>query len=83
LVFSCCGKGTVIVAREETADKLAVAQTLTTQPGARTLALDPATHKIYLAAGALKSPAGQSSGTVPGGIKILVYGTDDVATPSK
>jgi DNA-binding beta-propeller fold protein YncE len=83
LVFSACGKGTVIIARDETPDKLAVAQTLATEPGARVLALDPATHKIYLAAAPFQAPAGQSSGTIPGGIKILVYGTDDVAPPSK
>ena len=82
-VFSSCGKGTVIIAREETADKLAVAQTLTTQPGARTLALDPATHKIYLAAGAFNASAGQSSAKVPGSFKVLVYGMDEVVNPPR
>jgi DNA-binding beta-propeller fold protein YncE len=49
LAFSSNGEGNVTVAHEEAPDKLTVVQTLATEPGARTMALDTKTHKIYLA----------------------------------
>ena len=49
LAFSSCGQSaTVTIAHEDTPDKLTVVQTLKTERGARTMALDPKTHKIYL-----------------------------------
>jgi DNA-binding beta-propeller fold protein YncE len=51
LVFSSNGgDGTLTVIREESPDEYRVLASVTTQTGARTLALDPATHRIYLAA---------------------------------
>jgi DNA-binding beta-propeller fold protein YncE len=44
------GAATVTIAREESASMLKIVQTLKTTKGARTMALDPSTHKIYLAA---------------------------------
>ena len=44
------GSATVTVAREESPTLLKVVQTLKTVKGARTMALDPLTHRIYLAA---------------------------------
>lgn len=49
LGFSSNGEGTLTVLKEETPDKLTVAETVTTRPGARTMALDEKTHKVYLA----------------------------------
>ena len=40
LAFASCGDGTVTIAREEGPDKLTVVQTLTTEQGARTMALE-------------------------------------------
>jgi len=48
LAFASCGDGTTTIAREEAPDKLTVIQTLKTERGARTMALDPKTHRIYL-----------------------------------
>jgi DNA-binding beta-propeller fold protein YncE len=48
LVFSSNGDGTMTVVRQDTADKYTVVQTVPTALGARTLALDPKSHKIYL-----------------------------------
>jgi DNA-binding beta-propeller fold protein YncE len=45
--FASAHDGTLTVIREDAADKFSVAETVTTQPGARTLALDPKTHQIY------------------------------------
>ena len=41
--------GPVTIAHEDAPDKLTVVQTLKTEPRAKTMALDPRTHKIYLA----------------------------------
>jgi DNA-binding beta-propeller fold protein YncE len=78
LAFASCGDGTVTVAKEETPDKLTVVQTLETQRGSRTMALDLKTHKIYLAAAKFEAPAeGQRRGRiVPDSFKILVYGME-------
>jgi hypothetical protein len=86
LAFSSCGDGTVTIAREDSPDKLTVVQILQTARGARTMALDTKTHKIYLATADYEAPAAQAQPApgrrpprpkmVPGSFKILVYGTD-------
>jgi YVTN family beta-propeller protein len=48
LVFSSNGEGTLTIIHEDSPDKYAVIQTLPTAPGARTMALDPKSHTIYL-----------------------------------
>jgi YVTN family beta-propeller protein len=51
LVFSANGiDGTLTVIHQDSPDEYRVTATVMTQVGARTMALDPATHKIYLAA---------------------------------
>ncbi|HEX3718372.1 MAG TPA: YncE family protein [Verrucomicrobiae bacterium] len=76
LAFSSCRDGTTTIAHEDSPDKLTVVQTLTTRPSARTMALDPKTHRIYLPAAKFEAPAeGQRRGKmVPGTLKLLVYG---------
>ena len=80
LAFASCGDGTVTIAHEETPDKLTVVQTLKTEPRARTMTLDPKTHKIYLGSGRFEAPTEPTSGKsrqrpkmVPDSFKILVY----------
>ena len=54
LAFSSNGHdGTLTVVKEEGPDKFSVAETVTTEKSARTMALDTKTHKIYLAAAKL------------------------------
>lgn len=79
--FASCGDGTTTIAKEEARDKLTVVQTLQTQRGSRTMVLDPATHKIYLAAAQFEPPAQgeRRPRMVPGTFKILVYGMDAAA----
>ena len=48
LVFSSNGEGTLSVVHEDSADGYTVVQTVPTQRGARTMALDQATGKVYL-----------------------------------
>ena len=80
-LFSSCGDGTVTVAREDASGKLAVVQTLTTERGARTMALDPQTHRIYLASAKFEPLPEAAPGAprvrpkmIAGSMKILVYG---------
>ncbi|HTQ50497.1 MAG TPA: hypothetical protein VMJ12_07285 [Candidatus Acidoferrales bacterium] len=78
LAFASCGDGTTTIAKEESPDKLVVIQTLPTQRGSRTMALDPTTHRIYLAAAKFEAPAEgeRRPRMVPGTFKILVYGME-------
>jgi DNA-binding beta-propeller fold protein YncE len=48
LAFSSNGDGTLTVVHEDSADKFTVAQNAQTQRGARTMALNPGTHDVYL-----------------------------------
>ena len=47
LVFASCGDGTITVAHEDSPDKYTVVQTIMTQRGARTMALDTKNHNVY------------------------------------
>lgn len=82
LAFASCGDGTTTVAKED-GDNLTVVQTLKTERGARTMALDPNTHNIYLATAQFEASTNQAPNMrfrrprmVPGTFKILVYGMD-------
>jgi YVTN family beta-propeller protein len=75
LAFASCGEGVLTIAHEESPEKLTVVQTLTTERGARTMALDPTTHRIYLPSAKFE-PAptpGARPTIVPNTLKLLVY----------
>ena len=48
LAFASCGEGVLTVVKEDAPDKFEVVQNVPTKPGARTMALDPKTHQIFL-----------------------------------
>ena len=48
LIFSSNGEGTMTIVKEESANKFAVVQTLKTQKGARTIAINPTSKQLYL-----------------------------------
>jgi DNA-binding beta-propeller fold protein YncE len=82
LVFSSNGEGTVTIAHEASPSELTVVQTLETAASARTMTLDPTTHRIYLSAADFgEAPPPDATGArgrapmVPGSFKVLVYGT--------
>lgn len=87
-VFASCGDGTTTIAKEETPDKLTVVQTLKTEPRARTMALDPSTHRIYLPSAQFQQPPSPSPGASPARpqvvsntLKLLVYAPAESAKP--
>jgi hypothetical protein len=85
LVFVSCSDGKVTIAHVDGPDKLSVTQTLATSRGSRTIAVDPATHRLYLAAVSYQPPdpnapppaAGQRAPRptpIPDSFKVLVFG---------
>jgi DNA-binding beta-propeller fold protein YncE len=70
------GDGTLSVIKETSSAKFEVADTITTQPGARTIAIDPMTHDILLPVGQF-GPAGGAapkSGSASDSFAVLVVG---------
>jgi YVTN family beta-propeller protein len=87
LAFASCGEGTTTIAKEE-GDKLTTVQTLKTERSARTMAVDPKTHRIYLPSAQFEPAATPSPGAsptrpkmIPNTMKLLVYGPSDPAQP--
>lgn len=78
LAFASCGDGTVTIVNEETPDKYTVVQTLKTEPRAKTMTLDPKTHKIYLGSAKFEAaaPGERRPRMVPDSFKVLVYGME-------
>jgi len=82
LVFSSNGEGTLSVIRQESADRYQVASTVKTQRGARTMALDAASGKIYLVTSEFGPPPAATAeqphprpAPTPDTFTVLVVGT--------
>lgn len=82
LVFTSNGEGTVTVIHQESADKYTVLENVKTEPGARTMTLDPKTHKLFLITADRTTPPavpGQpppGAVVVPGSFRVLVVGPE-------
>jgi YVTN family beta-propeller protein len=82
LIFSSNGgDGTLTVLHEDSPDKYSVVENITTQKGARTIALDPKTHKVYLVTAEFGPPPAPTPdrprprpSIVPGTFTLLVVG---------
>jgi YVTN family beta-propeller protein len=80
LVFTSNGEGSITVIQEESADKYKVLETVKTEMGARTMTLDPKTHKLFLITADRTTPPavpGQPAPgqvVVPGTFRVLVVG---------
>jgi len=70
LAFSSCRDGKITVAKVE-GDKMTVVQTIETSPGSKTMGLDAATHRLYVAAA--KPNAAGGRGNDPNSFHVLVY----------
>jgi len=81
LAFSSNGDGTLTVVHEETPDKFSVVENVTTQRGARTMALDAQTHNIFLVTAEFAPPPAPTPENprprppiVPGSFVLLIFG---------
>jgi DNA-binding beta-propeller fold protein YncE len=81
LVFASNGEGTLTVVHEDSPDSFRVVENVPTQEGARTLALDPKTHRVFLSTAQLgPRPAPTAEvprprpSIVPGSFVVLVVG---------
>ncbi len=70
LIFSSNGEGDVTIIKQESANSYKIVQTLKTQARARTIEVDPRTHKIYLSVGDFVQGTRKM---VPGSFAVLVY----------
>lgn len=77
LVFSSNGEGTLTVIHEDSPDAFRVVQNLTTKEGARTMALDPKTHAIFLAT-AQYGPAPPATPGNPRSRRPIVAGSFEI-----
>jgi len=48
LIFNSNGEGTITIIHQDGADNYSVVDTVKTLPGAKTMALDPKTHRLFL-----------------------------------
>lgn len=81
LAFSSNGEGTLTIIHEDSADKYSVVENVTTQRGARTMALDPKTHNVFLVTAQYGPPPAPTPerpnprpAIVPNSFVILVFG---------
>jgi hypothetical protein len=81
LAFSSNGEGTLTVVRPDGTDQYTVLEQVPTKRGARTMALDPTTHRIYLPAAeygpapaATKENPRPRPAMLPDSFKVLVVG---------
>lgn len=75
-IFCANGEGTVTVVKELSADKFVVQQTVKSARGARTIALDPISHHIFLPTAEVKEGK-DSAGKplrIPGTFRVLEMG---------
>jgi len=78
MVYSSNGEsGDVTAVRQQDADHYRVLASISTQPSARTLALDPKLHRLYLSAATWASPArdGARPDIVPDSFVVLIVGS--------
>jgi hypothetical protein len=70
----------VTIAHEDSPDQFTLRPTLSTEAGARTMIVDPATHRLYLASARFEKTATAPDGSrvrpkmVANTFKVLVYG---------
>jgi YVTN family beta-propeller protein len=81
LAFSSNGEGTLTVVHEDSPEKFSVVENVTTQRGARTMTLDPKTHRVFLVTaefGPTPAPTPERPrprpSIVPGSFTLLIVG---------
>lgn len=80
-VFAATREGILHIFHEDTPDKFSLVENVTTEPGARNMALDPKTHDVFLDTADLGQPPAPTAQqpnpqapAIPGTFRLLVYG---------
>jgi len=83
MAFSSNGEGTITVVKETSPTNFEVVETIKTEPGARTIALDPKTHHVFVSTaqyGETPAPTAENPNprpkVVPDTFMVLEYGMD-------
>jgi len=81
LAFASCGDGHLTVVHEDSPEKFSVLENVSTQAGARTMALDEKTHRVFLVTAKFGAPPPPTSANprprhtiLPNSFVVLVYG---------
>jgi len=81
LLFVSTREGLVHTFHEDSPDKLSEVETIKTEYGAKTMALDPTTHNLYLTTSDFAAPAAPTGhqpnprrSAIPGTFRLLIYG---------
>jgi hypothetical protein len=81
LVFVATREGTLHIYHEDSPEKLSEVEAVKTEYGAKTLQVDPKTHKVFLSTSDFNPPAAPTekqphplATAKPGNFRILVYG---------
>jgi DNA-binding beta-propeller fold protein YncE len=81
LAFASCGEGVLTVVHEDSPEKFSVVENVPTQKGARTMALDPKTHNVFVVAANFGPPPAATADNphprpsiVPDSFVVLVIG---------
>jgi len=81
LAFSSNGEGTLTVVHEDSPDKFSVVETVKTERGARTMAIDSKKHTVILVTADFTAPPPATPdrphprpGVAPGSFRVLIFG---------
>jgi DNA-binding beta-propeller fold protein YncE len=76
LVFTATRAGVLHVFHEDSPDKLTPVEEIKTEFGAKTIALDPKTHNLFLVTADFTPPSGANGNrkTIKGTARLLIYG---------
>ena len=70
-IFASNGEGNMTVIQQLSADKYRVLEKFITQPGARTITVDPVTHHIYLSVGEYMPGTERRRAVKPNSFKVI------------
>jgi hypothetical protein len=76
-IFTSIGEGTLTVIHENSGNNFKVVENVRTKPGARTIAIDEKTHRLYLSTAEFSplpnnAPKNERPKMIPGTFQILV-----------
>jgi YVTN family beta-propeller protein len=78
-IYASCGEGNITVIKENSNDSFSKIASLPTKRGARTIALDVTTHKLYLPTADFKTTgqSGSRPDMIPNTFQVMVFGNQN------